>query len=1059
MAQNMCKIRGDWIRRLWTSKLFVGPNAKESKIKNFSTKVYKTLRQQHSTKTISNSNIDPIVNYIPGWSYNGWRVANVTKCPELNLTSVVHLHHEYCKAQWLHLENPADETNAFSVHFKTVPMDSTGVAHILEHVTLCGSQKYPVRDPFFKMLNRSLSTFMNAMTGPDYTLYPFATQNRQDFYNLLSVYLDAVFQPRLQKEDFLQEGWRLDLKDNSSEDLEIKGVVFNEMKGVFADSQQLFGRTLLSKLLPSHTYGICSGGLPENIPDLSWNELKEFHRTHYSPDNAKFYSYGNLPLVDHLKATSPYLPNKKQDNEKSFVVPEVPIETRWNDPKRYDITCAADPSNQPPNDSTLAISYAVCDIQEVYESFVMQIIGELLVEGASAPFYKSLIESGRGTGFVPTSGYGAQTRDSIFTIGIQGMDINKKDEVEAAIKNTFKDVCLNGFERERVEAILHRTELSLKDNQHNFGLHLIMSLTPGWNHVSDPFPLLRIEETLQRFRKEYEDDSEYLQKKVLKYFVENSHHMVLTMTPNDTYVEENQRQIDEVENKLISDLTKNEKDSVIEIGKQLLEKQSAQEKEDEIACLPSLKITDIVEDAPVYELEKFQFDDSVQAQISLQPTNGVAFFRALLDTEAIQNEKYYHWFVGLLTSMGAGRKYDFRSLETNIDLFTGGLSSSHHLSEHFADLQSLNQGLLLSSRCLERNSAKMFELWSDIFSHAFTNIEDEEIKARLGNLISMSATDSMNGLAFSGHQYAMSHAASQLFRQLPATKIREVEGGLESIRFTNKLALSISSGNVNVLDEILSDISDMAKTVLNSNNIKSIALNSTESHMNNQFKQQSQDFLKSLPVGASVDQSKNSNKTEFVPSLIKTFVATPFPVHFCGAAVPTVPYENIDSAALRVVAKLISAKYLHAEIREKGGAYGGGATSNPSAGIFSFYSYRDPNCQKTLDAFEGSINWIQANKFSDRDIEEAKLGIFQAIDKPVLPGERGMRMWSTGITDEIFQEHRRRIRNVGREDLLRVTNQYLNMVTRDTPIGVSVIGPETTARTLDSSWNIQMLLG
>lgn len=750
-------------------------------------------------------------------------------------------------------------------------------------------------------------------------------------------------------------------------------------------------------------------------------------------------------------------PKKANNSESLFVVPEVPTESRWTDSKRFDITCAADPSSPPPNDTTLAISYAACDVHEVYECFVLQVIGELLIDGPSAPFYKSLIETGLGTGFVPTSGFGAQTRDSIFTIGIQGMDLKRKVEVERCIKETFQQVCVDGFEKERVDAILHRTELSLKDSVPNFGLNLIMGLTPGWNHVSDPFSLLRVEETLQRFRSELKNDSVYLQKMVQKYFVDNSHHMVLTMSPKDTYVEENQQILNTVENKLVTDLSADEKCSVIDAGKKLLKKQSDMENENDIACLPSLSISDIIGKSPVYEIEKCQFSDSIPGQISIQPTNGVSFFRAFLSTEAIQDEAYYHWFIGLLTSMGAGKKYDFRQLETTINLFTGGLSTSHHLSEHHADLKTLNQGLLLSSRCLERNSEKMLELWADIFNHAFTDCDDKEIKARLSNLISMSATDSMNGLAYSGHHYAMSNAAAQLSDVLPATKLREAEGGLESLRFVNKLALSISSGNTQVIDDILSDLSRMAKIVLNRNSIKSIALNATEAHLNQQFTKQTREFLQSLPDhGYSENISQNKKPTEIVPSKKKTFISTPFPVHFCGAAFPTVPYEHVDSAPLRVLAKLISAKYLHPEIREKGGAYGGGASSNPSSGVFSFYSYRDPNCQRTLEAFEGSIDWIASSTFSERDIQEAKLGIFQAVDKPIMPGQRGLRGWNNGITDEMFQEHRMRVKAVEREDLLRVTDKYLK---NDQDVGISVIGPEATATTLDNSWNIQMLLG
>ena len=245
-----------------------------------------------------------------------WSVVRTKDVPEFHLRAV-ELAHAHSAAKFLHLACD-DDINSFSVNFKTTPMDSTGVSHILEHTTLCGSQKYPVRDPFFKMLSRSLSTFMNAMTGPDYTLYPFSTQNEKDYYNLMSVYLDAVFKPLLKKQDFRQEGWRLeqeDLSDPNSK-LIIKGVVFNEMKGVFADPQQLFGRHLLSHVLPSHTYGFCSGGLPEKIPDLSYDHLKQFHARHYSPHNARFFTYGNLPLEKHLEKIKPYLPNQKEQGYK-----------------------------------------------------------------------------------------------------------------------------------------------------------------------------------------------------------------------------------------------------------------------------------------------------------------------------------------------------------------------------------------------------------------------------------------------------------------------------------------------------------------------------------------------------------------------------------------------------------------------------------------------------------------------------------------------------------------------------------------------------------------------
>ena len=327
---------------------------------------------------------------------HGWTVVKAISVPELNLENAVHLRHKFCNAQWLHMENPADSTNAFSIHLKTVPQDSTGIAHILEHCTLCGSNRFPVRDPFMKMLNRSLAT-MNAMTGPDYTFYPFSTPNKKDFYNLMQVYLDSVFNPLLREMDFKQEGWRLDM-DKDKNDLAIKGVVFNEMKGAFADAQQVFGQQLLNNLLPSNTYGHCSGGLPSHIPSLTWQDLRQFHAVHYSPNNARFYSYGNIPIEEHLNAVNDYLPN---DYSKEMDVPDVPSEPRWSVPRKKHIDCPEDSTG---GSTTIAVSYLVCDIEDSYETFVLRVLSELLTDGPNAPLYQSLIESGLGSAFSPVTG-------------------------------------------------------------------------------------------------------------------------------------------------------------------------------------------------------------------------------------------------------------------------------------------------------------------------------------------------------------------------------------------------------------------------------------------------------------------------------------------------------------------------------------------------------------------------------------------------------------------------------------------------------------------------------
>ena len=576
---------------------------------------------------------------------NSWTVEKVQSIAELELEAV-ELVHKQSGASFTHFFAD-DDVNAFSVNFKTTPMDSTGISHILEHVTLCGSRKFPVRDPFFKMLNRSLSTFMNAMTGPDYTLYPFSTPNERDYYNLMSVYLDAVFRPSLKQSDFRQEGWRLEPEDLAASDSRpiIKGVVFNEMKGVYADPQQLFGRQMLNAILPSHTYGNCSGGIPEKIVGLTWEALRNFHSRHYSPRNARFFTYGNLPLEPRLEFVEQYL--QQEGDTKSFTVPNVPSEPRWSSPRSVEITCAPDPSN--PTGSTIAVAYAMCDIDDFYEVFVLGIIGELLTGGPNAPFYKSLLESGMGQNFAPSTGYGGDTKDTLFAIGLQGVDARQKDTILAAVTATFEQVAKEGFDTQRVESVLHSTELSLKNRGTNFGLGVIMALTPVANHSRDFMQCLRINENVARLRKEMAADPGYLQGKVKKYFLDNEHHVVLHMSPDEDYTKQQEQKLEEVRQDLVARLSKEEERCLHDDGKELERLQNLKE---DLSCLPSLKVTDIAEALPKYTVEK-RFSGHVPVQMSRQPTNGVAFFRALLGIQDVPEElrDVLPLFTSILSSM------------------------------------------------------------------------------------------------------------------------------------------------------------------------------------------------------------------------------------------------------------------------------------------------------------------------------------------------------------------------------------------------------------------------
>ena len=678
------------------------------------------------------------------------------------------------------------------------------------------------------------------------------------------------------------------------------------------------------------------------------------------------------------------------------------------------------------------------DIGDSYENFVLSIIGELLIDGPSAPFYKSLLEPGLGATFSPVTGFDNHTKDTLFAVGLQGVETSNLEAVEKAIQETFLSVVQKGFEKDRIEAILHRTELSLKNkSSNNFGVNMIMGLTPLWNHNDALCPLenMEINAKVEKFRKSMESDPKYLEKMVEKFFVNNSHKLTMSMSPDPEYNEKQQKELDAIEKTLVDRLTDSDKERLTNEGKEL---EAAQAAIEDISALPTLKITDIKDDAKKFETDKKKIS-STQIQISRQPTNGVAFFRGVLslgrETLPESHKPYLPLFSSVVTKLGAG-SLDFRKLDTEVDLRTGGLGTGIHLVEKSDDPLKLNEGFLISAHCLERNTDAMFDLWTQIFNDV--HYENPE---RLKTLITMMATSMMNGVVYSGHRYAMGASSAGL---MPGAGLRESNGGLSQLKFMSALSNSIQQ-SPEKLAELAPILKEIGSRILTSNNLR-IALNTTPEHSAD-FEKATAKFLESIPNGGNaVDETINHSST-FKASPLKEYVETPFSVHFCSKSVTIPPYADPDFAAIRVMCRLISLKFLHREIREKGGAYGGGVMAD-SSGVLSFYSYRDPNREKTLEAFEASHGWLsEGSNFSQTDIDEAKLGVFQKIDEPVVPGSRGMREFLSDVDYETFNEHRRRLKAVTKEDILRVGQKYLG---KERPAGVTVIGPQD--ENLDSSW-------
>lgn len=961
-----------------------------------------------------------------GSEISGFRVLEVSDVAELQLTTV-RMRHLLTGADYLHVAKD-DPNNVFCIGFRTTPLDSTGVPHILEHTVLCGSQRYPVRDPFFKMLNRSLSTFMNAMTGSDYTIYPFATQNPADFRNLMSVYLDAVFNPNLSEMDFCQEGWRLEHSDPTDKNspLEFKGVVFNEMKGVFADSQNLFMQKLQNGLLPSHTYGIVSGGYPLDIPSLTWNQLKQFHKIHYHPSNSRIFTYGNQKLENHLEYIhEEYLSHFTRMESHT----EVPDEPRWSKPRNYHIYCGVDTLAQADSQNSVAVSYLLADVTNVFECFVLSVLGELLTGGPNAPFYKSLLEPRLGSSFSPATGFSGHTRNTSFTVGLQGTQEQSTDTILTAIEDTFAKAKKEGFPSERVDALLHRIELGLKHQTTNFGIGLAMNLAPFWNQDGDPIKSFQVSEAVSTLKKCMADDPKFFQHKIDEYFIKNKHKYTLTMSPKADFEESlKQKEAELLENRIKS-LKAEDKERIFEMGRILAEKQNSTE---DLSCLPTLRTCDISRKVERTPITLVRLSDGVPVQVCPQPTNGVAYFSAVLDAQHVPPslQPLLPLLCTVLTRMGAG-DLDFRAFDQRAELTTGSLNVSPHLQQH-TDNYNVEKGIVLSSYCLQKNLPTMLNLWEKVINEL--NVHDVN---RFSTLVKMIAADQSNGVVQSGHAYAMRAAAATTSAY---GVYQEQWSGLSFV--TQMKELSDSSD----LQPTLVKLSQLAFILLGKQHMR-VSMNMSPEDADSTLKEV-ECFLDNLGGTPTACESHPTvDSSLFTPHTARTHHVFPFPVNYAARAVAGVPYRHPDAGPLRVFGRLLF-PYLHREIREKGGAYGGGVAAT-AGGPFSFYSYRDPNSTQTFEVFKGALEWALKGEFTERDVEEAKLGVFQSLDSPVAPGSRGSRQFLCHITDSMFEQHRESVLDTGAQDITRVARTHV----LDSLIeGACLIGPPNSEMAKDPFW-------
>ncbi|SCU91938.1 LAFA_0F06832g1_1 [Lachancea sp. 'fantastica'] len=966
--------------------------------------------------------------YPVGGILHGYEIKRVLPVPEMKFVAV-DLQHVQTGSQHLHVDRD-DKNNVFSVAFKTNPPDDTGVPHILEHTTLCGSQKYPVRDPFFKMLNRSLSTFMNAMTGHDYTFYPFSTANEADFKNLRDVYIDATFNPLLRHEDFLQEGWRLEnsnLQDPKS-DIVFKGVVYNEMKGQISSSNYQFWTKFQKTIYPSLNN---SGGDPQKITDLHYHELLSFHAKHYHPSNAKTFTYGNFALAETLQRLNDEFKLRGKRNIKNE--PLLPL--KFDTDVRVIENGELDPMLPPDKQLKTSMTWVCGDPSRVYDTFVLRVLGNLLLDGHSSSMYRELIESGIGHEFTVNSGVDSTTAANFFTVGVQGC--TDASMFEKTVHDILKSTLDKSFEPTKVEAIIQQLELSKKNQKPDFGLQLLSSIVPGWVNTTDPFDNLVFDDILTQFKSDWAEKGHGMFREVLeKHFVEKPcFYFSMKADPNFSQ----RLELEEAERlgRKVKELDDSDKETILKRGLQLQETQNSTE---DVSCLPSLQIKDIPRKADTFKVEK-----KAAVIHRITDTNGITYLRGKRNLNSAIPRHLYPYlslFADCLMSLGTPHE-SFSEIEDEMKLHTGGVSTS--VSVH-SDGETLEPQVefAFEGYSLDSKTEHIFDIWRKVIVETDISKHSEKLKV----LIRSIASSNTASVAESGHSYARGYTGAHL---TSSRAIKETIGGIEQLQLITRLSASLDDPAL-FQSEVIDKLVELKSYVVAKNDMEFFITCDTDKQVT-KVESQIQGFLKSLP-DTSQACSFLSNQYPTLPSNGKpTLISFPFQVHHTSQTSMGVPYTHADGASLQVLSNLLTFKHLHREIREKGGAYGGGAAYSALDGQLSFYSYRDPQPLNTLSVFQNSgLYAVEKADWQNSDLDEAKLTIFQQVDAPISPSSEGVTEFTYGITDDMRQRRREQLLDVSLADVRNAAEKYLF----NTETVSAAIGPKL-AEMQKESWNIKDL--
>lgn len=913
-----------------------------------------------------------------------------------------------------------DDNKVFYIGFRTPPEDETGVPHIIEHTTLCGSKKFPVKDPFIELAKGSLNTFLNAMTYPDKTVYPVASCNDQDFKNLMDVYLDAVFNPNITKyeEIFKQEGWHYELTGKDDE-LKINGVVYNEMKGAYSSPDEVLSSQIYRSLFPDNTYSKDSGGNPEYIPKLTYEAYLDFYHKYYHPSNSYIYLYGDMDVVERLKwLDKEYLSLYDYKKVNSEINKQPAFDEIKNVEAQYSITM--DDSQE--NKTYLSYNRVVGDSLDemLYQAF--DVLDYALVSSPGAPVKQALIDAGIGDDVYGS--YDAGILQPVFSFVAKNANASQADEFESIIENTLKEVVKTGINKEALLAGINSSEFKFREadfGQFPKGLLFGLNCLDSWL-FDDMKPFIHLEclGTFAKLRKAV--DTDYFEKLIQEYLLDNTHGSSVTVKPKRGLGNEREEALAKELSDYKASLSDEEIKKLIEDTEHLKKYQEEPSSDEDLRKLPMLTRADMKKNAMPFSNIEDELLDVKVVRHDIE-SNGIDYISFLFDAgDFAQSELGYLGFFTNALGLVSTEKYSYTDLANATNIYTGGISTGTASHPDIKDRNNFVFKFEVKLKVLEKNLDKALELMEQmLLSSDFTDTK------RLGELVAQIKARLQANLSSSGHLVAAMRSMSSFSRY---ALYQDELKGVAFYRSICRIEKELSESPKSVSDKLAA----IAKKLFARNRMLISFTGNNEAYGNAKpsLEKVIAGFNKMSAVGNQAEVHFNTAKEAFIDASQIQYVAKTGDFICEG-------YEY--TGALRLLRIILSYDYLWINVRVKGGAYGCMNTFLRSGESY-FVSYRDPNLSDTLDVYDRIPEYIKSFSPDERDMTKYIIGTFSALDTPMNPEAKGSRSLSAyleGITYEQIQKERNEILNAQPEDIRRLADLVEAVLKKDS---ICVIGNE-----------------